>query len=382
MNISGYRFSLFCSLTCLVIATLGLPFSATHARPPQQAFDACRNLEQDESCSVSTPHGQLQGQCRQPPQEQQIVCVPNNHPAGMRMGPGRNEQSSRSSNNQRQTRLHTTTQADGQPKLASANRAPITDSEFSISEQPPWRLLSANGIAEHNTGAFPNSGNPNLIREQSYQYRIPLDPKVTTRITMMQGHVFGFAVNGVPFDPGAAEWYRGQRGPWQYEALSGAVALGIDSNHAHVQPNGAYHYHGLPTDLIEKLHIQPSQHSALIGWAADGFPIYALYGYDDGSNNSSTISQQTSSYRLKSGKRPTGGTNSYDNPGGHYDGTFIADYEYKEGQGSLDECNGRITKTPEFPEGNYAYFLTTDWPVIPRCYKGTPSKDFTQRLRR
>ncbi len=29
-------------------------------------------------------------------------------------------------------------------------------------------------------------------------------------------------------------------------------------------------------------HIQPSQHSTLIGWAADGFPVYALYGYEDG----------------------------------------------------------------------------------------------------
>ena len=27
---------------------------------------------------------------------------------------------------------------------------------------------------------------------------------------------------------------------------------------------------------------------------------------------------------------------------------------------------------PEFPNGTYAYFLTTEWPVIPRNFRGTP----------
>ncbi len=55
-----------------------------------------------------------------------------------------------------------------------------------------------------------------------------------------------------------------------------------------------------------------------------------------------------------------------------YDGTFIQDYEYAAGAGDLDECNGRECKTPEFPGGTYAYFLTKDWPVIPRVFRGTP----------
>ena len=80
----------------------------------------------------------------------------------------------------------------------------------------------------------------------------------------------------------------------------------------------------------------------------------------------------TSSYQLKSGDCPGGETA----PGGTYDGTFVADYEYVEGSGTLDECSGKMTVTPEFPEGTYAYFLTQDFPWIPRCYKGTPAKDF------
>jgi hypothetical protein len=66
-------------------------------------------------------------------------------------------------------------------------------------------------------------------------------------------------------------------------------------------------------------------------------------------------------------------------PGGRYDGTFTADYEYVPGMGDLDECNGRRCITPDFPQGTYAYFLTEDWPVIPRRYRGTPSADFFRR---
>ena len=55
------------------------------------------------------------------------------------------------------------------------------------------------------------------------------------------------------FDPGTAEFFqRNRNSEWNYEALSGAVKLGLDQNHAHVQPNGAYHYHGLPSKSLSK----------------------------------------------------------------------------------------------------------------------------------
>ena len=50
---------------------------------------------------------------------------------------------------------------------------------------------------------------------------------------------------------------------------------GLDDHHAHVQPTGAYHYHGLPTGLIEHLRKEKDDNKMLlIGYAADGFPIY------------------------------------------------------------------------------------------------------------
>ena len=51
-------------------------------------------------------------------------------------------------------------------------------------------------------------------------------------------------------------------------------------------------------------------------------------------------------------------------------GAFTQDFEYIEGYGDLDECNGRIGVTPEFPEGIYYYMVTDDFPFFSRCLKG------------
>jgi hypothetical protein len=131
-----------------------------------------------------------------------------------------------------------------------------------------------------------------------------------------------------------------------------------------VQPGGKYHYHGLPKGLLEQLKVSSaSTHSPVVGWAADGFPIYALYGYANGRNDDAGVKSLKSSYRIKNGMRPGGA----EAPGGRHDGAFIADYEFSEGSGDLDQCNGASVHTPDFPSGTYAYFLTTTWPVVPRC---------------
>ena len=93
-----------------------------------------------------------------------------------------------------------------------------------------------------------------------------------------------------------------------------------------------------------------------------------LYGYADAKDSESGIKKLSSSYRLKKGNRPA----PPNGPGGKYDGTFSKDYEYVKGSGDLDQCNGRFTVTKEFPKGTYAYFLTGNWPVIPRYFKAEP----------
>lgn len=273
-------------------------------------------------------------------------------------------------------RRHTAT-ATRPLRLVPADQE-LPDSNRVASEQTNGtRSISSNGIPDHDVGRFPNRGNPHAIRRQSYHFHLPADPQVADEITPLHlksrfgppNLPFGVAINGILFDPGTAEYWNGDRSAdWNYEALGGAVPLGIDENHAHVQPSGAYHYHGIPTKLLKKLGFGPSRHSPLIGWAADGFPVYAIYGYADPNDSASKPMALSSSYRLKKGRRP-GGSRA---PAGKYDGTFVQDYEFVQRAGHLDECNGRHCVTPEFPEGTYAYFLTENWPTIPRFFRGTP----------
>ena len=50
-------------------------------------------------------------------------------------------------------------------------------------------------------------------------------------------------------------------------------------------------------------------------------------------------------------------------------GAFTQDFEYEEGYGDLDECNGRVGVTPEFPEGIYYYVVTDAFPISPDVSK-------------
>jgi hypothetical protein len=231
----------------------------------------------------------------------------------------------------------------------------------------PYRVIDSNGIPNHQTGQFPNAGNPNSISAQDYDFRMPKEPSFAQSPTPMFMEPFGVAINGIPFDPGANEFWQGDRNSgWQYEPMFNH-SLGLDQSNAHVQPNGAYHYHGLPTGLLEKLAQSPRP--VLIGYAADGFPIYAPFGYKDPKNIKSGMTKLRSSYRLKGGTRPSG-------PGGNYDGSFVQDYEYVASLGDLDQHNGRFGLTTEYPQGIYHYIVTDNFPFIPRSWKGTPDESF------
>ncbi|MBX9669316.1 MAG: YHYH protein, partial [Candidatus Obscuribacterales bacterium] len=241
-----------------------------------------------------------------------------------------------------------------------------------IAMQGQYRVIQSNGIPDHATGAFPNEGNPNTISAQHYSYRVAKNPAKTGYSTPLGMAPFGVAINGVPFDPGAAEWWHDDPSSgWQYEAMYLGQRLGLDRNNAHVQPNGAYHYHGIPSGLLEKLasHGKP----VLLGFAADGFPIYGPYGYKNPQDKNSGLKKWNSSYRLRSGSRPSG------SPGGNYSGAFTRDYEYVRGLGDLDDCNGTFGITPEYPNGIYHYIVTDTFPYVPRGFKGTPDNSFLRR---
>ena len=265
---------------------------------------------------------------------------------------------------------------------AYSSSAPYTRPTLNTTATATWscsstlRSITANGLPDHAIGTFPNVSNPNTITAQAISASVTLDPVKTTVMTARSGAMNkpGIALNGIVFDPGTAGTCDntgavcdlGQgTGAWSIEALGqSSFKFGTDSNNAHVQPQGTYHYHGIPEGFVIKLNKGTGM--ALIGWAADGFPIYARYGYTLATDASSALKKMTSSYRTKASpdaSRPA--TTLYAM------GSFTQDYEYVAGLGDLDECNGRTGVTPEFPKGIYHYFATDTFPNLQRCVKGS-----------
>ncbi len=240
----------------------------------------------------------------------------------------------------------------------------ISDSVFgtntTVTVSNDVRTITTNALPDHETGVFPNSGNPNTISAQSATYRYTTDP-VYTGIAQ-EAHVPGVAVNGVKFEPGTAESVSCVTGEtYRVEGLQETFNLGMDFNNAHVQPTGAYHYHGL-SDLLAETHRDSTHELVHVGFAADGHLMYI-----------STTDDYTSSYRLSTTLRTGSNCNVSLGPGQGPDiavggtipdGTYTSDWEYVEGHGDLDECNGISIS------GAYVYVITDEFPYISRCLKG------------
>lgn len=347
--------------------------------PSAAMLAVCEDKSSGDTC---TADGQ-NGSCYAPRSNLPLACVPE----GGQRGPG--------------GRGQTADRASGGPIKASSNSgAPLSETQaftvgvlcnhsvdainpqLQIASRANWscvrgqRLLISNSVPMHPTGQFPNPGNPSRISAQSYSFTITTSPIVYGG-PGGRAKEPGVALNGVKFDPGTAgrcadtvtdpsqcNLGRGD-GRWAIEALGQDVFdFGEDENNAHVQPTGHYHYHGVPEGMLTEA-TKRGETMQLIGWAADGFPIYARYGYVEARSPLYGIKTMAPSYRLKSTPDP-GRPSLRVIPMG----AFTDDWEYVEGSGDLDECNGRFAATPEFPEGIYHYYATDTFPFIQRCVKG------------
>ena len=160
-----------------------------------------------------------------------------------------------------------------------------------------------------------------------------------------------------------------------YEEDRQNIELGVC--HGHSGREGTFHYHAdanclhwhpeegesildydISTPAAVAQNTANGSHSAVIGVAMDGYPIYGLWGYDGQMN----VVEMKSSYKLKEGE--TG-----------YNG--IDDYVYVQGLGHLDVCNGHFGPTPDFPNGIYHYHSTMmngegdmGFPYFLLCYHG------------
>ena len=239
------------------------------------------------------------------------------------------------------------------------------------------RKCYTNDIPSHAYGPF---GGMNTIASQEFDYSMCLYPEYDTTIVSLfedttsascgGGTIFGISDLGINYSPFARLYFvnpntLAENLSFHEEAVN---TLNMDLNGGHVNVLGRYHYHSAPIDyIVNDLSINSNSHSPLLGYAADGFPIYYKYLYSNPLDSNSSILNFQSSYALKNGNRTGDGITA---PNGAYDGTYYEDYDYISSQSDLDECGGRYGITPEYPNGTYYYVLTDNWPYIPRCFKG------------
>lgn len=192
--------------------------------------------------------------------------------------------------------------------------------------------------------------------------------------------------NGVKVEPGTAETYTSSGIIYKAVGKNLYQDVGLDPSNSHNQPTmsstgqtskyGYYHYHGIPEGQVARLG-RGNNTMTLVGFASDGFPVYARYGYTNANSSSSGVTVMKSNYRIRTvaelsaagySGRPPASIAPY--------GTFEQDWVYDatssaSNAGHLDACNGRYGVTPESPTtAVYHYYLTDSYPFVPRCTFG------------
>ncbi len=141
-----------------------------------------------------------------------------------------------------------------------------------LSHDKQFLIMESQGYPNHPTAVYPNSGNPNSIRVQNFTFRLPLEPKLADQITRLPMGPIGTALNGVVFF-----------NPFEMEgmnAVAGYSEVWLDSCCGHPQQTGVYHYHKYPACVRSPFQDDGKQHSPVIGFAFDGFPLYGPYESD------------------------------------------------------------------------------------------------------
>lgn len=286
------------------------------------------------------------------------------------------------------------------------NSTAIVDADLANVQQVQysnnWVYVRATGVPAYVTGPFMD-GNPSLTTSQNSIFKIPRNPvqNTGTPTATSMGNI-GIFTNGVAiFDyrdgvawnstsnslcggPGNPPCPGGPSATqnWNRDAIV-AERAGFDCSKGH-PAQGNYHHHQNPSafkldinvlssvcnlyDADGLYAINANQHSPLIGFAYDGFPIYGAYGYKN-ADGTGGIVRIKSSYQLRNITTRTHWADGTDVPDGpavntsYPLGYFREDYEFVSHTGEadyLDVHNGRFCVTPEYPQGTYCYFATVD----------------------
>ena len=238
-------------------------------------------------------------------------------------------------------------------------------------------LISSDNIPNHDFND-PTAHFRTNATEMPRIYTVKRFPKQASEISHLNGQSWdAVMLNGVVVDVKSGGCYNPsetradtegnteigcrRNAEWRLIPLEYSTGFGVDIHNAHVQPDGTYHYHGNPNAMFDDA---PSgEGSPVIGFAADGFPIYGSYILDEKTGN---FRKALSGFTIKKGNR---GDRTDSNPGGTYSGLYEEDWEWT-GAGDLDECNGMVY------QGEYGYYVTDSFPYIINCFKGEPDSSF------
>ena len=276
--------------------------------------------------------------------------------------------------------------------------------------------IHATGIPRYATAPFPD-GNPSQANGQDYLFQIPREPQEgpTGGTATGLGHT-GVLINGVVIFNAQDAFSFNNQGFWHQNG-GFFENDGFDCAKGH-PAMGQYHHHQVPTRFDDSyaptsdvcadfpsealFSVNPEQHSPLIGFAFDGYPIYGPYGFANADGSGGVVRIETSWQLRDIEVRQTlpDGTELAPNqygpdvgelvtpaippgaaPVAAVVGAYIEDHEYVDGSGHLDEFNGRFAVTPEYPEGTYAYYATVDadhngqYPYFFPAYRGVVETD-------
>lgn len=177
--------------------------------------------------------------------------------------------------------------------------------------------IQSQNLPNHPTGTFPNSANPNSIQVKNFTFHIPTNPAPAALPTSTPLGPCDVALNGVVF-----------YNPYSMEgtvAISGMGEEWFDSCCGHPDQTGTYHYHKFPRCVKSPFTERGDDHSPIVGFAWDGYPIHGPY---------------------------------------ESKGVFAKDLT---GAAALDALNGHSD-----PERGYHYHVSATFPYIIGGYRGTP----------
>lgn len=220
-----------------------------------------------------------------------------------------------------------------------------------------YRYISFKNQPDYTLDVLPPIANPGAAESQAYTMRMTLTPEYREspagrlRLTTIP---FGIALNGVLINRGKNDYWK-------------------------------IHNRGISKDILRKL--SQNKQPTLIGYAADGYPIYGPYSYRQADNSQSALIELKPSFRVKestttenknlSNNNSSVTTSSAQNSADKTHETKpLAIYEYIDKLGDLDDYNGRFGVTPEYPDGTYYYVISNSFPYIPISFRGMPDKTF------